>query len=70
MWSTMAKDERTELVDHLNRCRDLLGLLKDPAHRRTISDLIAYLESKLAAMEARNPPGPLSPQIITTDSGS
>ena len=47
----MPQDERAELVAHLNRCRDLLQLLKDPVHRRTIGDLVAYLESKLAAMD-------------------
>jgi hypothetical protein len=47
----MTIGERTELVDHLNRCRDLLSLMKDPVHRKTIADLITYLESKLAAME-------------------
>lgn len=50
-------DERTELIDHLNRCRSLLGLMKDPAHRRTIADLIIYLESKLKAMDGRMAPG-------------
>jgi hypothetical protein len=44
----MTTGERTELVDHLNRCRDLLSLMKDPVHRKTIADLITYLESKLA----------------------
>jgi hypothetical protein len=44
----MPKDERTELVDHLNRCRDLLTIMRDPTHRVTIIDLITFLESKLA----------------------
>jgi hypothetical protein len=47
------KHERSELVDHLNRCRDLLRIMRDPTHRQTIADLIAYLESKLAAMDGR-----------------
>jgi hypothetical protein len=42
------KDERTELVDHLSRCRDLLTIMRDPAHRVAIIDLITFLESKLA----------------------
>lgn len=46
----MAKDERTELVDHLNRCRELLAVTSDPIHRRTVTKLIAYLEEKLAAV--------------------
>jgi hypothetical protein len=44
----MPKDERTELVDRLSRCRDLLTIMRDPAHRVTIIDLITFLESKLA----------------------
>jgi hypothetical protein len=51
----MTTDERTELVDHLNRCRDLLALMKDPVHRKKIADLITYLESKLVAMERVSP---------------
>jgi hypothetical protein len=38
---------------HLNRCLALLDLMKDPLARKTIADLIAYLESKLAAMDER-----------------
>ncbi len=49
----MAKDERTELLDHFNRCRSLLSIMRDAAHRQTITDLIAYLESKLAAMDVK-----------------
>jgi hypothetical protein len=52
----MARDERAALIDHLNRCRDLLTLMKDPAHRKTVADLIAYLEAKLVAMERRCDP--------------
>jgi hypothetical protein len=44
------KDERIELLDHLNRCRELLTIMRDPAHRVTIEDLITYLGSKVAAM--------------------
>jgi hypothetical protein len=51
----MPIDERQELLDHLNRCRDLLQIMRDPVHRRTIEDLIAYLESKLADMDGRKP---------------
>jgi hypothetical protein len=51
----MAKDERTELLDHINRCR-LLALMPDPTHRQTIPDLIVYLESKMAAMDERLAP--------------
>jgi hypothetical protein len=49
----MAKDERTELREHLDRCRALLALMRDPGHRKTIADLIAYLETKLAGMDGR-----------------
>ena len=53
----MAKDERTELLDYLNRCRDLLTIMQDQTHRKSISDLIVYLESKLAGMDD-HPPSP------------
>jgi hypothetical protein len=36
-------DERAELLDHLDRCRDLLAIMRDPEARKTIADLIAYL---------------------------
>lgn len=51
----MATDERAELIAHLNRCRDLLQIMRDPVHRRTIEALVAYLESKLVAMDERKP---------------
>ena len=50
----MAKDERTELLDHLGRCRDLLTIMRDLTHRKTIADLIAYLEAKLAGIDERS----------------
>jgi hypothetical protein len=49
----MAKDECTELREHLDRCRDLLIIMRDPGHRKTISDLVASLETKLAEMDGR-----------------
>jgi hypothetical protein len=49
----VAKDERATLVDHISRGRELLTHLKDPVHRQTILALIAYLETKLAAMDWR-----------------
>jgi hypothetical protein len=49
----MATDDRTELLDHLNRCRDLLAIMRDPTHRQTIADQIVFLESKLVAMDGR-----------------
>jgi hypothetical protein len=52
----MTRDERAELIDHLNRCRDLLTLMKDREHRKTVADLIEYLEAKLVAMERRCDP--------------
>jgi hypothetical protein len=52
--AAMAGDERTELVDHLNRCRDLLTIMRDRVHRQTIIDLITFLESKLAKMDGRS----------------
>ncbi len=48
----MTRNERAELLEHLNRCRDLLDMMKAPAARRTIIELITYLESKLADMDA------------------
>jgi hypothetical protein len=50
---TVAKDERAELLDHLNRCRELLDVMRDPAARATIRDLIVFLELKLVAMDGR-----------------
>jgi hypothetical protein len=52
----MAENERTDLLDHLNRCRDLLTMMREPVARQTIIDLIAYLETKLAAMADENHP--------------
>jgi hypothetical protein len=60
LWATlwcdleMSQDaERFELIDNLVRCRDLLGMLRDPSARKTIEDLIVYLEDKLRAMDTR-----------------
>jgi hypothetical protein len=52
----MARDERPELIDHLDRCRDLLTLMKDPVHRKAVADLTEYLEAKLVAMERQCDP--------------
>jgi hypothetical protein len=49
----MAKEEHADLLDRLNRCRDLLAVVGDPTHRQTIVDLMAYLETKLAATDGR-----------------
>jgi hypothetical protein len=49
----MAEDERTELREHFDRCRALLTIIRDPGHRKTIADLIAYPETKLAEMDGR-----------------
>jgi hypothetical protein len=49
----MAKEEHVDLLDRLNRCRDLLAIMRNPTHPQTIADLIGYLESKLAAMDGR-----------------
>jgi hypothetical protein len=46
-------DERAELLDHLDGCRDLLAIMRDPEARKTIADLIAYLGTKLAEMGAQ-----------------
>jgi hypothetical protein len=48
-----AKDERAGLIDHLNRCRNMLGLASDRINRQTLADLVAYLEKKLAALDGR-----------------
>jgi hypothetical protein len=49
----MAPSERDDLVAHLSRCRDLLQIMRDSMHRRTIADLVTYLESKLTKMDER-----------------
>jgi hypothetical protein len=46
-------EERFELIDKLVRCRDLLAMLRDPDARKTVEDLITYLEAKLRAMDTR-----------------
>jgi hypothetical protein len=52
----MANDERGELRDLTSRSRKFLSETRDPTHRRTISDLLAFLESKLAeAVKAADP---------------
>jgi hypothetical protein len=43
----MDEDECTELREHFDRCRALLAIMRDPGHRKTIADLIAYLETSL-----------------------
>jgi hypothetical protein len=39
--AAMSRDERAELLAHLTWCRNLLALMRDPAARKTIKDLIA-----------------------------
>ena len=46
----MANDERTKLLDLARRGREVLSDTRDPAHRRTISDLLSVLEAKLAEL--------------------
>jgi hypothetical protein len=50
----MAEGGSMELVEHLNRCRDLLTIMRDPVHRKTIIGLITFLESRLAEMDRRS----------------
>ena len=45
------ENDHAELIEHLDHCRDLLDLLKDPSARKPVTDLIAYLERTLAAMD-------------------
>ena len=49
----MSPEERFALIDQLSRCQVLLGMLRDPGGpaRKTIADLITFLETKLAAMD-------------------
>jgi hypothetical protein len=42
--------ERFELIDNLVRCRNFL---RDPDARKTVEDLMIYLEAKLRAMDTR-----------------
>jgi hypothetical protein len=44
----MVNDERETLRDLTSRSRELLSETRDQTHRRTISDLLAFLQSKLA----------------------
>jgi sarcosine oxidase delta subunit len=45
--------EREELVNHINRCRELLAVTRDTHHRKTLIDLLAYLEAKIGAVGRR-----------------
>ena len=51
----MANDERTKLRDLGRRGRELLSDTRDPAYRRTISDLLSVLEAKLAEVGDAGP---------------
>jgi hypothetical protein len=46
----MANDERMKLLDLARRGREVLSDTRDPAYRRTISDLLSLLEAKLAEL--------------------
>ena len=46
----MTNDERTKLRDLARRGRELLSDTRDPAYRRTISDLLSVLEARLAEL--------------------
>jgi hypothetical protein len=43
-------DESAKLRDLVDRCRELLSATRDPVYRRTISDVLSFLESSLAEM--------------------
>jgi hypothetical protein len=43
-------DEPPKLRDLVDGCRELLLATRDPVHRRTISDVLSFLESKLTEM--------------------
>ena len=47
----MANDERTKLRDLARRGREVLSDTRDPTYRRTISDLLSVLETKLAELD-------------------
>jgi len=49
----MHLNERRELVARMNRVRDLCRVTRDPVHRKTLADLIAYLEGKLTSMDGQ-----------------
>jgi hypothetical protein len=51
----MANDERTKLLDLARRGREVLSDTRDPAYRRTISDLLSVLEAKLAELDEAAP---------------
>ena len=44
--------ERFELIDQIARCRDFLAVLRDPEARKTVEDLMIYLEAKLRATDS------------------
>ena len=49
----VADAKRFELIDQIARCRDFLPVLRDPAARKTVEDLMIYLEAKLRAITQR-----------------
>ena len=51
----MTNDERTKLRDLARRGRELLSDTRDPAYRRTISDLLSVLEARLAELGEATP---------------
>jgi hypothetical protein len=50
--------ERAELLSHLRNSMDLLRMIRDPARRKSVIDLVAFLGSRLAKLEA-DEKGPL-----------
>jgi hypothetical protein len=54
-YPTMSDDERLELVDHLERLRDVLKATNDAAHRAVLEKVIIYLGNRLATLVEQGP---------------
>jgi hypothetical protein len=50
--------ERAELLQHLRNSMDLLGMIRDPARRKSLIDLVAYLGARLSRLEDKAKSGP------------
>jgi hypothetical protein len=47
----MSNEHRIELVEHIGRSRSVVAMLRDPDSRKTVEDLVAYLETTLQDMD-------------------
>jgi hypothetical protein len=46
--------ERAELRDGIHRGLEMLSVLKDPEHRKTVAGMVDYLQSTLALLDGKS----------------